>query len=257
MLLKNKNAVIYGAGGSIGSTIAKAFAREGATVHLTGRTMEKLDIVAKEIKFDGGCAKTAIVDALNEKQVNEHLDNLAAANVRIDISFNAIAWEDLQGIPLHEMKLADYIRPIQRGMSANFITATAAARHMLKNRSGVILSFNATPAAKAYPLTGGFGPACSALEGFTRNLASELGPEGVRVVGIRSAGSPDSQVFIDYLQKEKALAKAAIENIIGDTMLKKLPLMEEIANVALFLVSDKASAMTGTTVNVTSGTTID
>jgi 3-oxoacyl-[acyl-carrier protein] reductase len=257
MQLKNKNAVIYGAGGSIGGAVAKAFAREGAKVFLTGRTQTTLDPVAKVITDAGGIAETAIVDALDEKSVNNFIDSVVKKAGSIDISFNAIGLKDVQGISLIDMALEDFIRPIRISMNTQFITARAAGRYMIQQGSGVILSITATPAGKAYPLVGGFGPACSAIEGFSRNLASELGPRGVRVVCLRSAGSPDSAVFIKALAGEHSLATTVFKDLIDDTMLRKLPLMSEIGNVAAFIVSDQASAMTGTVANVTCGTTMD
>jgi len=74
MLLKNKNAVIYGAGGAIGGAVAHAFAREGARVFLAGRTLAAIDAVAKEIIAAGGVAETVQVDALDERAVEEHVD---------------------------------------------------------------------------------------------------------------------------------------------------------------------------------------
>jgi NAD(P)-dependent dehydrogenase (short-subunit alcohol dehydrogenase family) len=257
MLLENKNAVIYGAGGSIGGAVAKAFAREGAKVFLTGRTQASLDIVAKAIIDEDGFAETAIVDALDEKSINNFIDNVVKKTGSIDISFNAIGLEDVQGIPLVDMFLEDFMRPIMISMKTQLLTAKAAGRYMIQQGSGVILSITATPAAKMYPLVGGFGPACSAIEGLARNLASELGPHGIRVVCIRSAGSPDSAVFIKALAGERSLATTVFKDLIDDTMLRKLPILAEIGNVAAFIVSDKASAMTGTVANVTCGTTMD
>jgi NAD(P)-dependent dehydrogenase (short-subunit alcohol dehydrogenase family) len=141
-------------------------------------------------------------------------------------------------------------------MQLCFITAKAIGGQMKKQGSGVILSLTATPAGKAYALVGGFGPACNAIEGFTRNLASELGPYGVRVACIRSAGSPDSRFFLEELANNPEAA-FGVKQLEDNTMLGRLPLMADIANVAAFLASDRASGMTGTTVNVTCGTTMD
>jgi 3-oxoacyl-[acyl-carrier protein] reductase len=257
MLLKNKIAVIYGAGGSIGGAVARAFAREGAKVFLCGRTLSPLQKVAEAIIASGGFAETAVVDALDEKTIDEHVNAIVKKTGGIDISFNAIGVEDVQGIPLIEMSLEDYTKPITIAMKTQFLTAKAAGRHMIQKGSGVILSITATPAGMAYPLVGGFGPACSAIEAFSRNLASELGPYGVRVVCIRSAGSPDSRPFVDAMGNDTELAKTFIKKMAEDTMLRKLPLMSEIANVAAFVVSDRASGMTGTALNVTCGTTRD
>jgi len=163
----------------------------------------------------------------------------------------------VQGIPLYEMTLEDFMNPIKIGMQAQFITARAAATHMIKKGSGVILSLTATPGGIAYPKTGGFGVVCNAMEGFSRNLAAELGPKGIRVVNMRSAGSLDSAVFKNAAINNNVLAKTRFDELENDTMLKRLPLMQEIASVAVFLVSDMASAMTGTTANITCGTTMD
>lgn len=259
MILTNKIAVIYGAGGSLGGAVARAFAREGARVFLAGRTQSSLDAVAKDILALGGKAETAIVDALDEKAVTDFTDAVVAKAGTIDISYNAIGWQDVQGIPIVDMSLSDFEQPIHAAMRTQFLTAKAVGKHMIKQKAGVILSVSATPAGKAYAFVGGFGPACSALEGFSRNLADELGPYGVRVVGIRSAGSPDSAVFLEALANENSGPEPynAIQGLIDDTMLKKLPLMAEIASTAVFLVSDMASGMTGTFANVTCGTTRD
>jgi NAD(P)-dependent dehydrogenase (short-subunit alcohol dehydrogenase family) len=173
----------------------------------------------------------------------------------LDISFNAIGLQDRQGMPLIEMALADFLRPIERAMETQFITCTAAGRIMKQQRSGVILSLTATPGGIGYPNVGGFGPACCAIESFSRDLASELGPHGVRVVNIRSAGSPDSRVFKEALAEGGDRARYFIDKIQDDTMLKQLPLMEDIANAAVFLASPMAGKITGVTVDVTCGTT--
>ncbi len=91
MLLENKNAVIYGAAGSVGGAVARTFAREGAKVHLAGRTLESLDEVAEEIRSAGGAAETAQVDAMDETAVDQHADAVAASAGGIDISFNLIS----------------------------------------------------------------------------------------------------------------------------------------------------------------------
>lgn len=253
-MLQNKNAVIYGAGGSIGGAVARAFARQGATVHLTGHKMESLQKVADDIKALGGTAVIAQVDALDERAVNDHMNRISAAG-SIDVSFNAIGVQDTQNVPLTDMALDDFIRPINVAMETQFITACAAGRVMMKQQSGVILSITATPGALGYPLVGGFGPACCAIEGFSRDLATELGPYNVRVINIRSAGSPDSRPFQEALANMPEFATTFIRKLEEDTMLKKLPLMEDIANTAVFLASDMAGKITGVTVDVTAGTT--
>ena len=144
MLLENKNAVIYGAGGSIGGAVARAIAREGAKVHLAGLTHESLEEVAEEIRSAGGVAETARVDAIDETAVDRHADAVAASAGGIDVSFNLISVGDVQGTPLAEMPLEDFERPVMTAVRTQFLTSRAAARHMIPQGSGVILFSAAT-----------------------------------------------------------------------------------------------------------------
>jgi NAD(P)-dependent dehydrogenase (short-subunit alcohol dehydrogenase family) len=123
MLLENKRAVIYGGGGSVGGAVARAFAREGAHVFLAGRTLATLEEVAEEIRSAGGVAETAEVDALDEEAVEKHADAVAGKAGGIDILFNAIGVQDVQGKPLHEMSLEDFARPITVATRTQFLTA--------------------------------------------------------------------------------------------------------------------------------------
>jgi 3-oxoacyl-[acyl-carrier protein] reductase len=255
MILQNKNAIIYGAGGSLGGAVAKALAKAGARVFLTGRNLNSVQKVADEILAFGGSAEVGQVDALDEEAINNHIDKVVHTAGTVDISYNAIDLQVVQNIPLVDIKPADFVRPVTIAMQTQFLTATAAAKMMMKQGSGVILSLTATPGGIGYPFTGGFAPACCAIESFSRNLASELGIYGVRVVNIRSAGSPDSRVFKDAMDSDPKGMEIIMRNMEQDTMLKKLPLIEDIANVAVFLSSDMAGKITGVTVDVTSGTT--
>src|SRR5690349_313432 len=119
MLLENKVAVIYGAGGSIGGAVARAFAREGARVFLAGRTQAKLAKVAEEIRAQGGVANTAVVDALDERAVDEYVDTVVEQTGQIDISFNLISVGDVQE-PLMEIGVADFLQPITTAMRTHF-----------------------------------------------------------------------------------------------------------------------------------------
>ncbi|RYD82699.1 MAG: SDR family oxidoreductase [Sphingobacteriales bacterium] len=251
-LLANKVAVIYGAGGSLGSSIAKAFANAGATIYASGIHLEKIEKLVAQINASGGKAFAAQVDALSQAAVGQHLQSISSP---IDISFNAIGWKDVQGTLLPDMTMEDFMRPIQNSLQSNFITATTAAKKMMQQQSGVILTLTATPGGIGYANVGGFGPACCALESLTRNLASEMGPHGIRVVNMRSGGSPDSDVFKMALEQNPEAMKDALGKMENDTMLKQLPLMEDVAQTALFLASAMASKITGCTIDITGGTT--
>ncbi|MEJ7767475.1 MAG: SDR family oxidoreductase [Chitinophagaceae bacterium] len=255
MLLKNKNAVIYGAGGSLGGVIAKALAGAGATVFLTGRHIGSVQKIADDILASNGIAVADQVDALEEKAIHTQLVSVLQQVRTIDISVNVTGTEVVQNIPLVDMTMDNFVRPITITMQTQFLTSTAVGRVMREQGSGVILSLTATPGGIGYPFTGGFAAVCCAIESFSKNLAAELGIYGVRVVNIRSAGSPDSRVFKEAIENEPEMMNKIIGKMEDDTMLKKLPLMEDIANVAVFLSSDMAGKITGVTVDVTCGTT--
>jgi NAD(P)-dependent dehydrogenase (short-subunit alcohol dehydrogenase family) len=255
MILQNKNAIIYGAGGSLGGAVAKALASAGARVFLTGRTISSVQKIADDILASGGSAYVSQVDASDEKAINSHLDKVVQQAGTVDISFNATGIDVVQNIPLVNMITDDFMRPITLMMQTRFLTAIAAGKVMMLQGSGVILSLTATPGGVGYPYTGGFAPACCAIESFSCNLASELGVYGVRVVNIRSAGSPDSRIFKEAIEGAPEVMEPILRKMEEDTMLKQLPLMEDIANVAVFLSSDMAGKITGVTIDVTCGTT--
>jgi len=261
VLLENKKAVIYGGGGGIGGGVARTFAREGAKVFLAGRTREPLEAVAEEIRSAGGVAETAQVDALDERAVDEHTRAVASRAGSIDISFNLVSRGDVQGIPLVDMTTADFTHAVTTGLTANFNTARAAARLMIEQGSGVILSLTSGSGyvASAAPLMGNTGPADAATETFMRYLAAEVGPHGVRVLGIYTAGVPEtlSAEKIASVNSSMSLDAAGIERMIEGlaqmTMLRRAPRLAQVAEVAAFLASDRAGAMTGTITNVTCG----
>lgn len=265
MLLENKNAIIYGAAGGIGQGVARTFASEGARVFLAGRTREKLETVAAEInaavdiRVAGGSAEAVVVDALDEKAVDELVRAVAKQAGSVDVSFNLIARGDVQGIPLVDMTPADYTRAVLTGLTTNFITARAAARCMIEQGSGVILMLTSASASGANPMMGSTPPADAATEALMRCLAAEVGPHGVRVVGIWTAGVPETLTpeNIAAVNSEMQMDAAALEQLKQRmnemTILRRMPALARVADTAAFLASDRAGAITATIVNVTSG----
>ncbi|MES2649283.1 MAG: SDR family oxidoreductase [Bacteroidota bacterium] len=254
-ILLNKNAVIYGAGGSLGGAVAKALAAAGAKVFLTGRNRSSVQKVADEILKSGKNAEVAIVDALDENAVKEHIESIVQRAGTVDISFNAIGVDVVMNVPLVDLSVDDFVKPIAMTMQTRFLTAKVAAKVMMKQNSGVILTLTATPGGIGYPYNGGFAPACCAVENFSKNLAIELGVYGIRVVNMRSGGSPDSRIFKNAIDTQPEIMAPILKQMEADTILKKLPLMADIANLAVFLSSDLAGKITGVTVDVSSGTT--
>ena len=262
LLLTDKNAIVYGGGGAVGGAVARAFAREGARVFLAGRTREPLQHVADDIAAADGQAEVAEVDALDPVEVESHAAAVAADG-GMDVSFNAI-WirGDLQGTPLLEMRVEDFLTPIEIAARTHFITATAAARHMVERGHGVILTLSTSAARlpardQRMHATGGFGVACGAIETFTRALAGEIGPRGVRVVCLRSDALPETWTP-SVTPGEEQFAEGTVGRFMSDgTALGRLPRLAEVGDVAAFLASDRAGAITRTVVNVSAGSVLD
>jgi NAD(P)-dependent dehydrogenase (short-subunit alcohol dehydrogenase family) len=263
MMLKDNVAVIYGAGGAIGGAVARAFAREGANVFLTGRHLAPVEAVAKDIVAAGGSAEAAEVDALDEQAVDQHLQSVIDKAGRVDISFNAVGIPDTRilGVPLVELDVERFSLPITAYTRSYFLTARLAARRMVANRSGVIMTVTAIPSRTGFPLQGGYGPAQAAKEALTRALSAELAPQGIRVVGLRPNGIPETGTLREAFEiRAKALGvtwEQWQESLASRTHTRRLSTLAELANVAVFMASDQASGMTGTVVNLSMGSLDD
>jgi 3-oxoacyl-[acyl-carrier protein] reductase len=239
-LLEGKHAVIYGGGGSIGGAVARAFAREGAHVHLAGRTLSSLEAV--------GVGDCAVVDALDERAVDEHARSLE----RIDISFNAISHGVVQGTRIDQMDVEDYVGPVATAVRTHFLTARAAARKMIEHGDGgVILFFGGEgDPPRGYQL-GALQTGFHAMEAMRRQLAVELGEHGIRTVTLRSGGVPEAI-------PDSFSGKAAIEKSLNASALTgRAATLADVGEVAAFVASDRARTFTAATVNVSAGALID
>ena len=254
MLLEGKNAVVYGGAGSVGGAVARAFGREGARVFVCGRTREALEAVAEEIRSAGGRADTAVVDALDEKTVDEHADSVVSAAGSLDVSMNVISHPATHGTPLHEMSVDDYMDSVEVAARTTFITSRAAARQMVKQGGGVILFFGG-PGDRSGPMRdyylGGTQVAFDAIETLRRQLSIELGQHGVRVVTLSSGGLPES------LPEEFEGRQAIVDLIESQTLTGRAATLEEAGNAAAFAASDRAASMTAATLNISAGALID
>jgi NAD(P)-dependent dehydrogenase (short-subunit alcohol dehydrogenase family) len=248
VVLEGKNAIVYGAGGSMRGAVARAFAREGARVFLAGRTLAQLDEVADEIRASGGAAESGQVDAMDGSAVDAHADRVAETAGSIDISFNAISIRAVQNVPLVDMSIDDFMTPITDASRTHFVTTTAAARHMTAQGSGVIILLSSTAALESRHQMGGFNLACACVDALTRSLAGEVGRQGVRVVGLRPNFTPET--IPDTTDED-------VRALVDDTLLGRLPRLREVADTAVYLASDAAGAMSGAVVNLSCGAIID
>jgi NAD(P)-dependent dehydrogenase (short-subunit alcohol dehydrogenase family) len=261
MMLTNKVAVIYGAGGAIGGAVARAFAREGATVFLTGRERASVEAVARDIVAVGGSgsAEGAEVEALDERAIDRHLQSVIDKAGRIDISLNAIGIPDTKilGVPLIELDVEQFSLPIAAYTTSYFLTARLAGRRMIANKSGVIMTVTALHSRTGIPLVGGYGPAMAAKEALTRDLSAELAPHGIRVVGLRPQAMPETRTIEEAFEARARTLGITWEQwqqvLASRTHPRRLMTLAEMANAAVFIASDRASGMTGSIVNLTMG----
>jgi NAD(P)-dependent dehydrogenase (short-subunit alcohol dehydrogenase family) len=263
MLLKDKVVVIYGAGGAIGGTVARAFASEGANLFLTGHLLAPVDVVANDVVTADGAAEAAEIDALDEQAVDEHLQSVIEKAGRVDVSFNAVGIPDAKilGVPLIELDVQQFTLPITTYATSYFLTARLAARRMIPKGSGVIMTVTALLSRTGAPSVGGYGPAMAAKEALTRNLSAELAPHGIRVVGLRPQAMPETSTIKEAFEPRAEASGMTWDEwqgaLASRTHPRRLMTLEEMANMAVFMASDKASGMTGTTVNLTMGSLDD
>lgn len=263
-LLTHKHAVIFGAGGAVGTAVAKEFAAQGATVFLSGRTLNAVEQVAEEIHQDGGVAYAAQLDAFDEQAVNAYLDRVAQEAGSIDILLNVMGPQPKDygnGSNTLELPLEQFLLPLTTLVPSQFITARAAARHMVQQRSGVILFVTAGLDMTKTPNVTAIGAAFGAMEALLRCLAADLGPAGVRVVGIRTGAMVETRTIqqgIERAANTMGVSKAQVVSQFEQaTLLKRLTTAADTARVAAFLASDGARTITGAIVNASSGRVID
>ena len=263
-ILKGKTAVVFGAGGSIGAAVAKEFAEEGARVFLAGRTKAGLDAVAKQITAAGGEAQTTVVDALDDAGVNQYLDDVAKQAGKIDILIDLtgpLASEYGNGKVAIELPVDEFMVPLTTIVRSHYITARAAVRHMINQKSGVIIFVTGSPARPHVPGATAIGAAFSALENLTMNLAFEVSPMGVRVVCLRTVANVDSRPILDTMGFVAGRMNITVEQAIGQVALAnflKVPAtVKDTANAAVLIASDRARMMTGTVVNASAGAALD
>jgi len=261
MLLHNKTAIIYGAGGAVGGAVAKAFAREGARLFLAGRSAAPLARITADLAEAGHAAEFDIVDATDPDAVARHLSSVITRDGRVRLMFNAIGWGGAQGETLTEMPFENLLDPVRTALTSWFHTGTILARHMGESGGGTILGISANAGREAYARVGGFGIACAAVEHFLRQLAVEEGPRGVRVCWVRSPGSPDAPGVREawMLQaRERGMSFDEIHREFArDTPLRRITGLAQVADAAVLLGSDLAAGMTATMANATGGAQVD
>ena len=195
--------------------------------------------------------------------MDKHLQSVIEKAGRVDISFNAVGIPNTKivGVPLVDLDVEQFSLPITSYATSYFLTARLAARRMVANKSGVIMTATTQHSRIGIPLSGGYGPAMAAEEALTRVLSAELAPHGIRVVGLRPQAIPETGTLKEAFEARAKVSGMTWEQfqeaLAGRTHTRRLSALAEVANMAVLMASDRASGMTGTTVNLSMGSLDD
>lgn len=254
MLLEGKNVLVFAATGAIGGEVARQFAKEGATVWLSGRNAAVLEKLAAAIQAEGGKAYAGVVDATDEQAVDAYVDRVAEQAGRIDGVFNGIGGRPADlGYPAtaESMNLDQFFKPLHHILGSTFVTSRAAARHMVRQRGGAIITLSATLTGMTAANMAGITATCGAIEALTRSLAGEYGPAGVRVNCVRGSAMPETRTIQETFAGQIEITGAPPSMTLPP--LGRPITVAETAATAAFLASDAASGMTGQVVTVCAG----
>ena len=185
--------------------------------------------------------RSAQVDALDEEAIDAHLQSVIDAMGRVDISFNAVGISNTKtlGVPLLELDLEQFSRPIADYTTSYFLTARLAARCMIPNKSGVIMTVTALPGRTGTALNGGYGSAQAAKDALTRDLSTELAPQGIRVVSLRPHGMPGTRTMQEVFELKASRTGSTWEQF--QTFLanwshpRRVMRLEEVAHMTAFI----------------------
>ena len=178
--------LVHGAGGSVGSEVARSFAHAGASVHLTGRTEGTLMETTDAIVQAGHRARAHQLDVTHGQAVRQCVETVLETEGRIDVVYNAVTHEETQGTPLHELDVAAAERTLTTVAQVHLNTVSSVVSTMIKQRSGVIQTM--VGYGPPFPLLGTTAIAWQTVEAIYRQFAVELGPYGIRVQRFRTGG---------------------------------------------------------------------
>lgn len=244
--LKNKVAAVFAASGEIASAVAKAFAQHGAKVYVSARNAEAATALADDLNQRGGHAEAAVVDALDEVEVDRYLAHIVETNGALDVVFNGIGLDIAEiggGLPTTQLPFQHFLNTFEVHCGSQFLTSRLAAKHMIAcQRGGTILTLTAGLSRLKLPFTSGSTAACCAIEGLTRVMAAEFGKHDIKVICLNVAALQETRRIKEVNQwNGRMLGITAADAATRSTqfnLLKTGVTLKHVGEVAAWLASD-------------------
>lgn len=256
MRLKNKVAVVTGAASGIGKAIAEVFAREGANVAIADLNLSQAQIVADEIKKEGGSAIPVTMNVTSEEEVNQGIDEVAKHFGGIDVLISNAGIQIIQSIV--ELKFSDWKKLLSIHLDGAFLTTKAALKYMYKsNRGGSIIYMGSVHSKEASLLKAPYVTAKHGLLGLCKVVAKEGAAYGVRA-NVICPGFVRTPLVDKQIPEQAKELKISEEDVIKKIMLKdtvdgEFTTTDDVAQTALFFASFGSNALTGQSLVVSHG----
>nr|GLK38999.1 putative Short-chain dehydrogenase/reductase [Rhodococcus wratislaviensis] len=253
-LLQDKVVVISGVGPALGRTLAVRCADAGADVVLAARTASRLDEVAKEIVAVGRRAVTVPTDITDQASAENLVSAAVDAYGKVDVLINnAFSVPSMKPLARTEF---DHIRSSFELTVLGALRLTQLFTPALAESNGAVVNINSMVLRHSQERYGSYKMAKSALLATSQSLATELGPQGIRVNSVAPGyiwGDTLKQYFTHQAEKYGTTVEQIYEHTAANTDLKRLPTTEEVADTVIFLASPLASAVTGQCLDVNCG----
>lgn len=261
MILDNKIAVVFAASGAIAGAVAKAFAAKGAKVYVTAKELFIAEKLAAEIKQSGGWAEAMLTDALKEDHIDAVFEKVIASHGKVDIVFNGIGIRPSQsqyGTPSTILTYENFLKPLTTIVGSQFLTSRASAKFMAATKStGTILTLTSSLSRSKIPFMAGVTSASTGVEGLTRCLAAEFGMMGIKVICINPTGLGETRTIQETSAANAATIGIPVEAFGAELskgyLLGKSPSLNDVGNMAAFLVSDEGAVLNSHVIDVDFG----